>query len=99
MTEPQKKTCCLARRKIVVGILQVLPEEQCGVSELEVLEFMRFDLRTPAGTPVVSFRYCPWCGTERTLDTEFRVTEHVGNIEEVDEDDEDDEDEPWKDDS
>jgi len=85
MPEP-RTTCCLARRKLVVGILAVLPEEQCGVSDFEITEFMRFDLKTPAGTPVISFRYCPWCGVERTLGTETRLTEHVADVEEVEED-------------
>lgn len=101
--KPKRETCCLARQKIVVGILKVLDKEDCGVDDLDIAEFVRFDLKSPLGTPVISFRYCPWCGTPRVIGTETRVTEHISNIEEVDEDEDDwssDVDtEAWKDDS
>jgi hypothetical protein len=96
-----KKTCCPARRKFVVGILATLPEEQCGVPDTEVAEFIRFDLMAPGETPVISFRYCPWCGTERTLGSETRITMHVADQELEDENDEwssDVDTEAWEDD-
>jgi hypothetical protein len=93
-------SCCLARRKLVVGILAVLPEEECGVSNTEIAEFIRFDLKTPKGTPVISFRYCPWCGTERALGTETRITEHIADVEELELEDEsnDADTQAWEDD-
>ncbi len=63
------------RRKVVVGILGVLPEEQCGVPDSELADFMRFDLQTPDGKPVLAFRYCPWCGTVRSAEAEVRIVD------------------------
>jgi hypothetical protein len=63
------------RRKVVVGILGVLPEQQCGVSDTELADFMRFDLQTPDNKPVLAFRYCPWCGAARTPDSEVRIVD------------------------
>ena len=68
-------TCCLMRRKVVVGILGVLPEEQCGVPDSELADFMRFDLQTPDGKPVLAFRYCPWCGAARGPEAELRIVD------------------------
>ena len=63
------------RRKVVVGILGVLPEGQSGVPDSELADFMRFDLQTPDGKPVLAFRYCPWCGAARTPDAEVRIVD------------------------
>ena len=68
-------TCCSMRRKVVVGILGVLPEEQCGVSDTELADFMRFDLNTPDNKPVLAFRFCPWCGAARAPDGEVRIVD------------------------
>jgi hypothetical protein len=63
------------RRKVVVGILGVLPEEQSGVPDSELADYMRFDLQTPDGKPVLAFRFCPWCGAARTPDAEVRIVD------------------------
>ena len=63
------------RRKVVVGILGVLPEAQSGVPDSELADFMRFDLQTPDGKPVLAFRFCPWCGAARTPDAEVRIVD------------------------
>ena len=68
-------TCCAMRRKVVVGILGVLPEQQCGVPDSELADFMRFDLQTPDNKPVLAFRYCPWCGVPRSPDAEVRIVD------------------------
>jgi hypothetical protein len=88
---PPPRTCCPMRRKVVVGILGVLPEQQCGVGDAELADFLRFDLQTPDGKPVLAFRYCPWCGAARGPDTEFRIVDvgFVGNEEGEGDDDED----------
>lgn len=68
-------TCCAMRRKVVVGILGVLPEAQCGVPDSELADFMRFDLEAPGGKPVIAFRFCPWCGAPRAPDGEVRIVD------------------------
>lgn len=73
--EPQPVTCCPIRRKVVVGILSVLPEEACGVPDSELADVIRFDLASPAGRPVIAFRYCPWCGKPRGAEDELRIVD------------------------
>lgn len=72
---PVGATCCLLRRKILVGILRVLSEEECGVPESELADVLRFDLASPQGRPVLAFRFCPWCGKERDLAGETRIVD------------------------
>lgn len=72
---PLPPTCCPMRRKVVVGILAVLPETQCGVGDSELADFLRFDLETPGGKPVLAFRFCPWCGAARAPDAETRIVD------------------------
>ena len=67
--------CCPMRRKIVVGIIKVLNEEECGVSDTELADVMRFDLETPDGKAVLAFRYCPWCGKPRSAGGETRIVD------------------------
>ena len=59
--EPPKLVCCAMRRKIALTPYS-LPEEMCGVSDAEVADFLIFDLKSPNGRPVLTFRFCPWCG-------------------------------------
>ncbi len=73
--EQEPPTCCLLRRKIVVGILRVFSEEECGVSDSELVDVLRFDLATPSGKPVLAFRFCPWCGEPREPGGETRIVE------------------------
>lgn len=73
--ETQGKTCCALRRKILVTIKTILPEDVCGIPESAVADVLRFDISSPSGAPVVAFRFCPWCGVRRTDDTERRVTD------------------------
>ena len=87
--EPEKKTCCVYRRKIVVGILRVLPEELCGVSDVELADLFSPDHKAESGKPVLAFRFCPWCGAPFKLDSEMRVTDLNPEPLDVDEDDED----------
>ncbi|MBX3470791.1 MAG: hypothetical protein KF878_28320 [Planctomycetes bacterium] len=68
-------SCCPMRRKVVVGILGVLGEAQCGVPDSELADFLRFDLQTPDGKPVLAFRYCPWCGQQRAAEAEVRIVD------------------------
>ena len=74
--DPAAATCCAMRRKVVVGILAVLPEAQCGVADAELADFLRFDLESPGGKPVLAFRFCPWCGTARAPDAETRIVDY-----------------------
>lgn len=73
--EPPPQTCCPIRRKVVVGILSVLPEEACGVPDSELADVIRFDLASPAGRPVIAFRFCPWCGKPRGAEDELRIVD------------------------
>lgn len=74
-------SCCPYRRKIVLFLGPILPEEVCGVSDSALAEIMRFDLDGPprtdgrAGTKgVIGFRFCPWCGKALTDKSEVRIT-------------------------
>lgn len=71
----QPSTCCPMRRKVVVGIIGVLPEEQSGVADSELADYLRFDLQGPDGKPVLAFRFCPWCGAARAPDAETRIVD------------------------
>lgn len=66
-------TCCGLRRKVVVGILAVLPVEHCGVPDSDLADVMRFDLAGTEGRPVIGFRFCPWCGCPRDASAETRI--------------------------
>ncbi len=68
-------SCCAMRRKVIVGILAVLPEAQCGVPDAELADYLRFDLDAPTGKPVLAFRFCPWCGERRGPGTEHRIVD------------------------
>ena len=54
--------CCQMRRKVVVAIIHVRSEEECGIADLDMGGFINWDLKVPSGKPVVQIRYCPWCG-------------------------------------
>ena len=71
----QPTTCCPMRRKVVVGIIGVLPEDKSGVADSELADFMRFDLQGADGKPVLAFRFCPWCGAARAPDAEVRIVD------------------------
>jgi len=79
MTEPtaEPQTCCVYRRKILVGIQAVLPESVCGVADSHLADLLRFDIDLPTGHPVLAFRFCPWCGKARDLEGETRVTDQA----------------------
>ena len=83
-------SCCAMRRKVIVGILAVLPEAQCGVADAELADFLRFDLDAPTGKPVLAFRFCPWCGERRGPGTEHRIVDIQVVGGEVSDDDDDD---------
>lgn len=71
---PMPGNCCELRRKILVGIQAVLPEEACGVSDAALADVYRPDMRLPNGQPVLAFRFCPWCGKPRPFTGEYRIT-------------------------
>lgn|GEM_PF-3308088 len=70
-------TCCRIRRKVVVGIIAVLPEDQCGVSDAELADVLDFKVKARSGKPVIAFRFCPWCGTPFKEGSERRITDAV----------------------
>lgn len=80
---------CNMRKKVALGILGVLPEEICGVSDSDLADFMSFDKSGPNGEPVLAIRFCPWCS--HPIAKEERIT-HV----QFDEADEEDESESWR---
>lgn len=59
--EAESPICCSMRKKIALTPYS-LPEEVCGVSDAEVADFLIFDMKSPNGRPVLTFRFCPWCG-------------------------------------
>lgn len=58
--------CCKLRTKILLAPA-VLEEEECGVPDSELADVMVFE-KSPHGRPMITFRFCPWCGKpwERT---------------------------------
>lgn len=72
--ETKPETCCPYRRKIVIGILAVLPEEVCGVKDSELADVVTFD-KSRNGNPIIEVRYCPWCGKPREPGSEARITD------------------------
>jgi len=75
------KTCCEIRRKVVLILGPVVPEEVCGVPDSALVDYMRFDLPGPPRTDgragsqgVLGFRFCPWCGTRITPEHEVQIT-------------------------
>lgn len=77
--EKPPTTCCEMRRKAVVFLGPVLPEEVCGIPDSILADFMRFDIDAPVGPdgkqkPVIGFRFCPWCGKLYTANSETRLT-------------------------
>lgn len=72
---PENDTCCELRRKIHVGVLRVLDESECGVADAAMADVVRWDIVVPSGKPVIGFRFCPWCGHERTLEDEVTMTD------------------------
>lgn len=91
MSETNKIEACACnmRKKVALGILGVLPEEICGVSDSDLADFMSFDKSGPNGEPVLALRFCPWCS--HPIAKEERIT-HV----QFDEADEEDESESWR---
>lgn len=53
---------CDLRKKIVIAIIAVLDEEECGVSDSALADAFDPDLPGPDGKPVLRMRYCGWCG-------------------------------------
>jgi hypothetical protein len=93
VSEPEQPepSCCPARKKIVLTIVAILPEADCGVPDTELIDVMRFDVQAPDGKPVIGFRFCPWCGKARAANSEMRLTmppfEQHEHVEGADDDD------------
>ena len=76
--EPKPKaSCCEARKKIIVKIAQILPEEVCGVGDSSLADFLNHDTNSPGGLPILMFQFCPWCGRARDPNGQTRVTEEA----------------------
>jgi hypothetical protein len=54
--------CCLGRRKFKFNGIGYLSQEECGVSDAEIADFLILGAKSPEGRPVVVFKFCPWCG-------------------------------------
>ena len=48
------------RHKVVFSLL-TLPPEMCNIPDSVVADFMTWD-KSEKGRPVVTFKFCPWCG-------------------------------------
>lgn len=84
------ETCCAFRRKIVLAIIKVLPEEVCGVSDAELADLLDFTQQASSGKPILAVRFCPWCGAPRKPDSETRVSDlHVLSDDDEDDDEDD----------
>ncbi len=71
---PDEVNCCLLRRKIVIGILAIQPEDVCGVPDTELVNVLDFMTQTPEGKQVIAIQFCPWCGKPRRPNSETRIT-------------------------
>ncbi len=75
LEQKQETSCCQARQKIIVSVSKVVPESECGIPDSILADYINHGTDSPGGKPVLTFQYCPWCGTERDPDGETRVTE------------------------
>jgi len=69
------ETCCVYRRKVVVSVVAVLSEMQCGVPDSALADLLRWDLEADSGKPVLAVRFCPWCGTPHGPNSEVRISD------------------------
>lgn len=53
--------CCRLRAKVALFPVAI-PEQLCGVPSSELADVMVFDEKSPGGKPLITFRFCPWCG-------------------------------------
>ena len=77
--------CCDMRGKVGLGIAKIYSEEECGVSDSAMLDYHDFSYTSPSQLPVaaaLTFRFCPWCGTARTVEEPRRTIEVIrGRVE------------------
>ena len=65
--------CCGARKKIILAIVAVLPESECGVPDSTLVDFIRFDVQHEGKSLIVA-PFCCWCGKRRDPNIIGRVT-------------------------
>jgi hypothetical protein len=80
--KPEVK-CCEMRIKVPLVLAPSLPEEVCGINDSVMADFVRYDLAGPKKEcdglrmPVLSFRFCPWCGKPWVPTGEVRTVHFV----------------------
>ena len=77
---PQPATCCPMRQKMVVFLGPYLSEQECGIPDSILADFMRFDLTAPPGPDgrsrmVIGFKFCPWCSKRFDQTSETRISD------------------------
>jgi hypothetical protein len=78
--KPVPKTCCDMRRKMVIFLGPYLSEQECGVPDSMLADFMRFDLTAPPlpngkSRAVIGFKFCCWCGKRFEQASEVRISD------------------------
>lgn len=72
--------CCKLRKKVVLGIMLIRSEAECGVPDSEMADVMAFD-ESKSDRPIICVQYCPWCGAKIELDENSTITEIDGDPE------------------
>lgn len=66
--------------------MNVLSEEESGVPDSELVDFMIFEQKSPNGRPILAVKFCPWCGQKKADNGTLRVSEFEIQDSETDED-------------
>lgn len=53
---------CQMRRKVQINGFTHVSFEDCGVPDSVIADFVKWDVMSPMGRPVLVFNFCPWCG-------------------------------------
>jgi len=80
VSNTQSRICCDMRRKVALGVAKIYSKEECGVDDSTLIDFHDFAYESPSGLPVraaLVYKFCPWCGVEKTVDDQRRTTEVI----------------------
>lgn len=69
---PGPVNCCQMRRKVVIGLIAILPESECGIPDSVMSDFLDFEQKA-AGQSMIQVAYCAWCGARRGKNHEKRI--------------------------
>lgn len=55
----QPSYCCAMRARFVIGIIAEIQDVPVPT---DAVDFIDFDVKSPDGRPVLTIKYCPFCG-------------------------------------